>query len=344
MTLYKNKRDTAPLSILMYQYYASEHKSIDGCRIMDIIEGIRYVPAISYNATQILCESIKTVVKQDLGEHLSNVLVQRICKQSGLSEEELLTNCDLFEKSLYNILGDTGAGLILGRIKHDILLHAVLQNGSTLTEDEIKNPNLSLNDIMEDITRSQFFEFIREIRPHDHVTLLYSNEDSKQRALSAFFNPSAKEKTVKGLVSRKLLGHTDFKLDSNVLYDELFSNAEKSEIPKRRLDWIQSLHSSQSSSQISADTFHPGREGQWEQQLQTRIAGEDCTWFFNNNLGDGSLSAEKSLGRRIRDNISVLCMYNISNIEEEQTIKDLVTCHSHVILDWPFMVYTAANV
>ena len=317
---------------------------MEGHSILDIIEGLRYVPAISYDATQILYESIKTVVKQDLGEYPSNVLVRRICNQSGLSEEELLTNYDLFEKSLCNILGDKGACIILGRIRHDILLRAVLQDGSKLAEDDIKNPNLSLNDIMKDITRSQIFEFVREIRPHDHVTLLYSSEDSKKMALSAFFNPSETEKVAKGLVSRKLIGHTDFKLDRNISYDDLFSNADKSEISKRRLDWVYSLHSSQSSSQISSDIFQQRGEGQWKQHQQTRIAGEDCTWFFKNNLGDGFLSAEKSLGRQIEDNISILCMYNISNIDEEQIIKDVVTCHSHVILDSPFTVYTAANV
>ena len=311
---------------------------------MDIIEGLRYIPAISYSATQILYESIKTVLKRDLGEYPFNVLVQRICKQSGLSEEELLTNYDLFEKSLYNVLGDKGASLILSRIKEDILIHAVIQNGSTLTEDDIKNPNLSFNDIMKDVTRSQIFEFIREIGPHDHVTLLYSNEDSKQKALSAFFNPCVTEETVMGLVSRKLLGYTDFKLDGNILYDELFSNAEKSEILKRRLDWVYSLQSSQSSSQISLTTFHQRGEGQWKQHQRTRIAGEDCTWYFNNNLSEGYLSAEKSLGRQIKNNISILCMYNISNIDEEQIIKDVVTCHSHVILDSPFTVYAAANI
>jgi hypothetical protein len=83
---------------------------------MDIIEGLRYIPAISYDATQILHESIKTVVKRDLGEYPYNVLVQRICKQSGLSEKELLSNYDLFERSLCNVLGYKGANLILGRI------------------------------------------------------------------------------------------------------------------------------------------------------------------------------------------------------------------------------------
>jgi hypothetical protein len=164
----------------------------------------------SYNVHHILYQSIKKVIKHDLGESLYYTLIHHICKQSGLSEKELLTNYDLFERSLFNVLGNTGANLILGRIRHEILIQAVLQYGSTLSEDDIRNPTLSFNNIIRDIASSQIFEFIHKISLHKHVTFLYSTEDSKQKALSAFFNTSVTENPITFDSSETLSSHQRF--------------------------------------------------------------------------------------------------------------------------------------
>jgi hypothetical protein len=50
-----------------------------------------------------------------------------------------------------------------------------------------------------------------------------------------------------------------------------------------------------------------------------------------------------ALGRFIKDNISCMCMYDIPNITDEESLRRLISSHSHVIIDYPYIVYVAAG-
>ena len=58
-----------------------------------------------------------------LGESASKALLDHICSINELSEKELLTNYDLFEKSLYRVLRK-GAEVILRDLKRELLVQA----------------------------------------------------------------------------------------------------------------------------------------------------------------------------------------------------------------------------
>jgi hypothetical protein len=50
-----------------------------------------------------------------------------------------------------------------------------------------------------------------------------------------------------------------------------------------------------------------------------------------------------ALGRFIKYNISCMCMYDIPNITDEESLRRLISNHSHVIIDYPYIVYVAAG-
>jgi hypothetical protein len=80
-----------------------------------------------------------------------------------------------------------------------------------------------------------------------------------------------------------------------------------------------------------------------QRPVTTRIATDDDSWFFRNGFGEEILSTEESVGRCIKDNISCMCMYDIPNITDEESLRRLISSHSHVIIDYPYVVYAAAG-
>jgi hypothetical protein len=45
------------------------------------------------------------------------------------------------------------------------------------------------------------------------------------------------------------------------------------------------------------------------------------------------------LGRCIKDIISCMCKYDIPNISDEESLRRPISSHSHVIIDYPYIVY-----
>ncbi|MGI0082915.1 MAG: hypothetical protein ACREAG_06425 [Nitrosopumilaceae archaeon] len=72
--------------------------------------------------------------------------------------------------------------------------------------------------------------------------------------------------------------------------------------------------------------------------MPTRIADEDVTWWIKNGFADEHLKLEKKLGKRLDDNMLILCAYNISNMNDKQ-IATVIEPHGLVILDDPLSLY-----
>jgi hypothetical protein len=152
-----------------------------------------------------------------------------MCSVYRLSQNELLTNYELFEKLLNKILhGKGAANTTLNWIKREMLIQALLKDSSNLTDKEILDHNLTINDIIADISNQQVFKFIRKIPAREHIVFLYNNEDSKDKALSAFFDSAIIGNAPKGLISVKPSTNTNLKLNSNMLFEELFLHVKKS--------------------------------------------------------------------------------------------------------------------
>src|SRR2546428_13248533 len=122
-------------------------------KCLSILDELGYIPLTS-KADQVLYDSVKEAFKV-IGKMAYNALLDRACSTHGLSERELLTNYDLFEKSLYEIF-DKVSFILLRELKKEMLIHAVTMD-SRLTVSEILNPSLSIGDILKDIREVEVF-------------------------------------------------------------------------------------------------------------------------------------------------------------------------------------------
>src|ERR1700752_113412 len=98
-------------------------------RYLSILDELQYLPEV-YLSDRALHDSIKKSL-ESIVKSFSEVLLRKMCSLHGLTENELLTNYDLFERSLYRIIGKTGQPII-SQIKAEILRYAVM-NGSEIT-------------------------------------------------------------------------------------------------------------------------------------------------------------------------------------------------------------------
>lgn len=309
----------------MYTHYSS------------ILDELGYFPIFS-KGDEILYNAAKKSIHR-LGESASKALLDHICSIYGLSEKELLTNYDLFEKSLYRVL-KKGAEVILHDLKTELLVQAVLLDPS-ITISDIRNPRLAISDILQRINTTETLELVRKIPSRKHIAFLYKSESSKDKLLAAFFDMN----NMAGLASRGLLR---FKKPTNddglhyvnniMLYEELLHEPRESELVTRRVaDWIAKLNSSNKSQQQDNTNIE-----------SLRIATEDVMWWVRNGFTDYYLKLEKSLDRYLQNNLSVLCGYNFSNFSNEiidgENIKMMISTHDYVILDESFVVYRSANV
>ena len=302
-------------------------------RYLNVLDELGYFP-LSSKTEEILYDAARKSIER-LGESASKALLDHICSINELSEKELLTNYDLFEKSLYRVLRK-GAEVILRDLKRELLVRAVLIDPN-ITIGDIRNPLLAVGDILQRIRVVETLEFVRKIPSHKHIAFLYRNENSKADILTAFFDTKITGKATKGLLSSNKPTNDDI---SYMSYEELLQEPREYEVVVNRLaDWIAKLNSSNKSQQ--------------EQQNNTdiatlRIATEDAMWWVRNGFTGYYLGFEKSMGTYLQDDVSVLCGYNISIVSNEnndsKNIKTMIAAHDHVILDESFVMFRAANI
>jgi hypothetical protein len=297
----------------------------------NVLDELGYFP-LSSKAEEILYDVAKKSIEQ-LGESASKALLDHICSINGLSEKELLTNYDLFEKSLYSVLRK-GADFILHDIKRELLVHAVLIDPN-ITISHIRNPLFAAGDILKRIRAVETLEFVRKIPSHKHIAFLYRNENSKDDLLAAFFDTKITSKATKGLLASNKPTNDDL---SYLLYEELLQepHREYEVVAKRLDDWIAKLNSSNKSQQQNISDF-----------ATLRIASEDAMWWVRNGFTGYYMGFEKSMARYLQDSVSVLCGYNISNVSNEnidsKNIKTMIAAHDNVILDESFVMFRAGR-
>jgi hypothetical protein len=297
-------------------------------RYLSILDELRYLPTV-YLSDRVLHDSIRHSL-ENIGKSYSIALLHNMCSLYGLSENELLTNYDLFEKSLYRILGKAGQPII-GSINAEMLRYAIM-NGSEFTATDILDPNLTVSYVLKDIQDTETFAFVRNVPSCSHIAFLYTNEIAKNKILSEFFDPKTTEDHEApplGLISIK----TPKKLSAdllNISYDELLNKTSKDKTKERLAAWIGYVHSFNRS-----------------QGFPTRIAEEDATLWLKNGFSPlEDLQIEQMFSTQTCDNnMSILCAFDISKIAESDInsiMKSIISAHDYVILDEPPLVYTRA--
>jgi predicted transcriptional regulator YheO len=216
--------------------------SRDSQRFLSILDKLGYV-AIPSQADRILYDAVRRSIER-FGQSASKAMIDHLCSVDGLSEEELLTNFDLLEKSLQRVLRK-GAEIVLHDIKTEILTHAVLID-PTITISEIRNPQLTIRNILKRIRSTEALEFIRDKATHKHIAFLYKNESAKNKIFSAFFDTNITDKASKGLLLSKkpnnCLDQVLSYVNSSMLYEDLLQDSREEKIVGKKLaDWVHSL-------------------------------------------------------------------------------------------------------
>jgi hypothetical protein len=299
-------------------------------RCLSILDKLGYF-SVPSNVDKILYKSISDSLEQ-IGKSFSKALVHNMCSLHGLSENELFTNYDLFEKTLHSTIGEGASSRILNEIKKELFSHAILLNGSSLTARDILRPELTINDILKNTAEREILKFVSEIPAHEHILFLYRNESSKDELLSTFFNPAKTANIPTCLLSVK--PRDGNLVSNNILYDELFeefsSGADKEELSKKLYDWISNLCLSNRSRKKNT--------------VPTRIAEEDATYWIKKGFANELIRLEQTAGKHLDNNLIVLCGLNISKLADKDinaVMETIISCHGYVIIDEPFRVYAA---
>jgi hypothetical protein len=116
----------------------------------------------------------------------------------------------------------------------------------------------------------------------------------------------------------------------HISYDDLLNGPRRDKIKEKLAAWIDYVHSFNKS-----------------QHTPTRIAEEDAImWLRNGFDAHDDLHLEQMLSTLTCDvNVSILCAFNISKIDETDVntmLKSILSAHDYVILDEPLLVYRKA--
>jgi hypothetical protein len=321
---------------------------------LTLLDRLGFIP-VSSEAERIISESIKRAFENLFGHDATLVLLHQLASFYGLSEKELTTNYDIFEKSLCKI-SSYGAKIILRDIRKEMLIETIkFSLGSEITEEDILNPDVGIRDIIKKISYHEITRFVNEIPRGDHVNFIYENEDIKDKVLSAFLSSETHQDEIvndqityrRGLISNK---QTKFNYVDNILYNEDLSVViEKSELINKLWHWMNCFRNKNYSTRSK-----PGKDKEISgiknkdiiASLTIRIAVEDAAWFLVNNFTHEFLSFEKIIKKYIDDDkhMSILCTYRISTIpESDDIITKIIESHEYVILENPLMIYKSTK-
>jgi hypothetical protein len=318
-----------------------------------LLEELGYLP-VNSKVNKVLIASTKACLEK-LGKSYSDALLYNMCSLSGLTENELLTNFELFEDSLYRTVGKA-ANSILHDIKKEILIHAVILNPS-LTVSNILDPTLTINDVLKGINEAETLGFMRDnslLSSNVHIILLYKSEEIKDKILSAFFDTNNVTKC--NCVNRHQQHHLPFLLlsekatkvmssVSNILYEDLLQekyagHREGNKIEddnannNNNINDINEYGDYNHNQPIILEkisnlirkltTASPSRCCRSNNNNRIRIAEEDASWWIRNGFFKILTSLERLVNTITKEekNFSFLCAFNISKFANGVLLLD----------------------
>jgi hypothetical protein len=250
--------------------------------------------------SRIVADAIGAAFK-NIGESAAIALIYHLARIHKLPEDVVVTRYDLVERSIKSIFG-YGAEYILQRVR-EYLLHQTAEVNKELPTDVI----------IRNMQAKETTDFLRNLPMHEHIVFFHHDDNQKDLVLTSFFDSQvARAKGI--LLSKKLDLPTSVTARD---YGQLFFG-DKAASVKRFREWISSLDSPEGSG--------------------IRLAREEDSWFFANGFGKELMSLEESLSKHPREEMSVLCIYNLANLHVIP-LQRILDSHSYVITDDPLMVY-----
>jgi len=175
-----------------------------------------------------------------------------------------------------------------------------------------------INQMLSEIHEAEMLESrVRHMPKNDHGIFLWEEESFLDTVLSEFFDARATGKAPKGLFSRK---PSAFESVNNLVQKDVAGLDSPAAVKKIR-SWMAEVHASN------------------ETSLPTRIAVEDYSLFLQNGLAKGLMELERNIGRRVKENMTILCGYNVAKLTDAKKLETVLDFHGYAILDQPFRVY-----
>ena len=129
-------------------------------------------------------------------------MIYQICSLYGLTQNELLSNYELFENSLTRVLGKSGYPIIL-RIKKELLKYLILNKFDVTTKD-ILDPSFNVPQIIDKLSESYNYQLILENlnnNKRNHMILLSNNYDKNiEKIITNFVRISKSIRDIKRVV------------------------------------------------------------------------------------------------------------------------------------------------
>ena len=180
-----------------------------------------------------------------------------------------------------------------------------------------------INQMLSEIHEAEMLESrVRHMPKNEHAIFLWEDETFLDTVLSEFFDLGATGNAPKGLFSAK---PSTFESVNNLVLKDLSGLDKPTAISKIR-DWMAEVNASN------------------ETKLPTRIAVEDYSWLLENGSAKGLMELEQSIGHRVKENMTLLCGYNVSKLTDSKHLDTLIGFHSYAILDQPFRAYRRAPI
>jgi hypothetical protein len=145
-------------------------------KLINLIENSGFI--YRNQTTDIVVKDIVLNVLNRIGKSYSKALIYQICSLYGLSQNELLSNYELFENSLTRVLGKTGYPIIL-RIKKELLKYLIMNKFEIKIKD-ILDPSFNVSHMIDKLSESYNYQLISQNlhnNKRNHMILLSNNDD-----------------------------------------------------------------------------------------------------------------------------------------------------------------------
>jgi len=313
-------------------------------KLINLIENSGFI--YRNQTTDIVVKDIVLNVLNKIGKSYSKALIYQICSLYGLSQNELLSNYELFENSLTRVLGKTGYPIIL-RIKKELLKYLIMNKFEIKIKD-ILDPSFNVPHIIDKLSESYNYQLISENltnNKQNHMILLSNNDDKHIKKIITNLDQISKNtRNIKRVVI--------------VLHDQFDEKRYFRSVSDIDIYYVNDIVSSYSS---STDKFF-----KLDENYENNINLINFEQFDNSNIQIFCFIDIQILNQlnnykilkileekfeklyNLNELIQICCIYDVSNFYakeyEIKLLRDFINHHNIVIVDEPLIMYQKFDV
>ena len=314
-------------------------------KLINLIENSGFIDR--NQTTDIVVKDIVLNVLNRIGKSYSKALIYQICSLYGLSQNELLSNYELFENSLTRVLGKTGYPIIL-RIKKELLKYLIM-NKFEINIKDILDPSFNVPHIIDKLSESYNYQLISENlnnNKRNHIILLSNNDDKHiKKIITSLVQNSKNIRNIKRVV---IVLHDQF--------DEKRYFRSVSDIDIYYVNDIVSSYSSSTDKFFKLDENYDNNNINLINFEQFDNSNIQIFCFIDiqrlnqlNNYKILKILEEKfEKLYNLNELIQICCIYDVSNFYakeyELKPLRDFINHHNIVIVDEPLIMYQKFDV